>query len=419
MGAKGIIEFLIANSKDWLRALHARESKKTLKQATIFPSVHDILAKIQKFCTEKHICLFEEPVKTLKVTAVIAKPEVRVVGDVFIKQKISEITKCKPKTVVKKGTVAVTFSKWTVDEPEFPPLELSKSVHSDVTETLDFGKIVKERSLKSTLDTIDNRSQNQTNQDISSINIDQGSQPEHLGEKSNNIVFNGQNGKNVQRIEVKNLECSDQQISKLKGHLEKTVEDNQRDSIVTDIEVTKDRNSKSLTKNKNKPETFRSQKPSNSHNNSPSRKKNEDSSHNIESIKSSVDKKLNFKDDVSTTESLLTSNLKGSDIDDYISKNQECLTELDIKILESINKSQISFDRSSSRYQFVNETQRAEEQKLKQCHKFSNLIFSFLDENPLKIEDVITDPDRQNKPCTKEFRLFDQSYSLVIPKRST
>ena len=59
MGSKGIIEFLVATSRDWLKNLHAEEAKRKIKPVAIFPNLGEIFAKIQKCCTEKQIVLFE------------------------------------------------------------------------------------------------------------------------------------------------------------------------------------------------------------------------------------------------------------------------------------------------------------------------------------------------------------------------
>jgi hypothetical protein len=414
MGAKGIIEFLIENSKEWLRALHAKESKKKYKIATVFPSIHEILVKIQNYCKEKHVYIFGESEKTSKIAPVVIKSDIKIIGNVVIKPRISDISKGKQSNNVKKGSVAISFSKWTVEEPEFPPLELSKSVQSDPRESLDFEKIVFERSYKSTFDTIDNRSRHQTNPEFSSINIEERSQSDTICANSLNCAaVKNEGSKNLENKDLKDNEGT----NKLTPEGEVDFQENEQDSREVDLDVSKDRNSKSLTKNKDKPEISKLQKASNSHNNSPARRKNGDNSQKIESKKSSIDKKLNFKDEASTSESILNSNFKGSDIESYIAKNQECLTELDIKILESMNKSQISFDRACSRYQFVSESQIFEEQKPKDCHRFSNLVFSFLEENPLRIKDVRIDQISQSDTSSNQFRLFGQSYSFALPKR--
>jgi len=415
ISAKGIIDYLVLNSKDWLKTVFADEAKRKTKLSSIFPSVGDVLAKIQKYCAEKQIVIFEVAPKL----PLNSQPTVKTVAQPIQKStKGFEVAKSKMKTVTKKGTVAVTCAKWTVDEHEFPPLETSKSAQNDKSEPLDFDKIVLERSLKSTIDTVDNKSAKLAQENCSNTVNCQQSNSEHGVDKSLNGFANDQF-----KQDLNESEHSQDKSSQLKIALKNERKISESFEL-SQVENQKERNSKSLRKNNQRTESPKQQKSSSSHHNSPIKKKSADGSSDFVSNKTSIDRQSNCKsekDQISTFDISDCSNLKNSDIEGYIEKHQDCLTELDIKILESMNKCYTNFERCTSRYNFVTDgavEKDEKEEKLKQCQKFSNLIFSFLHENPLEVISPKTE-DRQTEPSSKEFRLFDQSYTLVIPKKST
>lgn len=402
----------MVNSREWLKALFAEESKRKSKITSIFPSVSDVLAKIQKYCAEKQNVVFEVAPKLPQNSLPTAKT---VVQSVKKPSKGSEVAKTKMKTVAKKGTVAVTCAKWTVDENEFPPLETSKSTQNERSEPLDFDKIVLERSLKSTIDTVENKSSKLAQENCSNTMNCQQSVSEHAVDKSLNGFANDQF-----KQELNESEYSQDQTSQIK-----TVLKNERkisESFeLSQVDNQKERNSRSLRKNNQRAESPKQQKSSSSHQNSPIKKKSADGCSDFVSNKTSIDRQSNCrseKDQISTFDISDCSNLKNSDIEGYIEKHQDCLTELDIKILESMNKCYTNFERCKSRYNFASDGSVVKEEKLKQCQKFSNLIFSFLQDNPLEAVSQKTE-DRQSEQSCKQFRLFNQSYTLVIPKKLT
>jgi hypothetical protein len=412
ISAKGIIDFLVLGSKDWLNKLFADEAKRRPKLNPVFSSVSEVLTKIQKHCAEKQIAIFDVATKLPPNNQPTAKP---VVQSLQPQIKAPEVVKPKAKPVAKKVTVAITCAKWTADEQEFPPLESSKSSHNDKTELLDFDKIVLERSLKSTIDTVENKSAKLAQENCSNTINCQQSNSEQAVDKSLNGFHNDQFKQNLNESE-KSQDKNSQHKLALKN--ERKISESFE---LSQVENQRDRSSRSVRKHNQRAESPKQQKSSSSHQNSPIKKKTADGSSDFVSNKTSIDRHSNTKsekDQISTFDVSDCSNLKTSDIEEYIEKHQDCLTNLDIKILESMNKCNSNFERCTSRYNFASDKSPSKEEKLKQCQKFSNLIFSFLLNNPL--EDAANRTEhRQSEPGSKEFRLFDQSYTLVIPKKST
>jgi hypothetical protein len=420
MNSKSIIDFLVSSSKEWIKSLHSQEACRKSQINSIFPSLKEIFRKIQNYCSEKQIDFFEMAPKFPKITEQPAKIVVHPSNEASLRlSNVSESSQTnKSKIATKKTATTISRAKWNTDEPDFPPLTVSNKIQTEKIELLDFNKNVLERSSKSTKDTNEQKDLKiKEESHLNTLSI-QRTHSELAPKKSfqeNRTDFTEPIAscidavKNEASLDVKaittagkHIELSDTQIINGLNH---------------------ESNGASISKTANsdlrKTERKANCDPSDFHRNSKIKQKNTETPSkftNQENVAEDAVKLSSAPDLMSTTEKTIS--LENSDIEEYIKTNHQCLTNLDIKILESMNKCYNKFERPSSRYNFVNTPESGEQQKWKQCQEFSNLIFSFLNENPLKAT-FQANIHRQSAPEFSEFRLFDQSYTLDIPRKSS
>ena len=425
-----MIDHLINFSKDWLKEKLQEESRNKNTMKSIFPNLAFIFSKIQKFCSEKQIVLFDfpkiipPPVKTGKEMCPIQK-----------KESATMVKKC-----TKRRINFVSTAKWDSEQLTFPPLQAARSVHIDCTEKLDFEKIVMERSLKSTVDTNENKSVLPTIDHASNTFACEMKNSENLDNQSISALH--KENRALPRVDDKELlsksNLTFQNDRKNSGSFEKIDVSN----IKVHFENPKDRNSKSANKSndvksgksKTKNETQKKSKAALQHSSPPKKKANDQldcldankTSIEVNKITKSEDNKKNNRstknDDLSTFTSdiVLDNGQKHSKIEHFIEENHDGLTNLDLMILNSMNKCYTVFERSTSRYNFVKDAENQESSdKIHPCQKFTNLIQSFLEEdNPLSKSGEAHTSQNDEQP-TKCFRLFDQSYTLKLARHTS
>ena len=397
---------------------------------TIFPNLPFILAKIHKFCVERHIVLFDAP----KVAHPIAKAK-----------ETQLIQKKEPVVAVKKCTKRkinfVSTAKWETDELSFPPLHCSQASHDNISDNGQADKNVTEKSLKSTLDTNENKSVIPTTENRSITFVGDQKNSEIMENKSQTIP--NDYIQSIPCVEEKDLLSKSNLTSVIERKNSGSFENLKVEDIKSHFENHKDRNSKSAHKgkgkqiNKTKSKNESQKRPKHSdhqHDSSPKKKANE-CTESLHLNKTSIEMNKSAKsesgrkttdhtenDELSTfaSDAVLDYPIKVGKAEHYIEENLDGLTNLDLMILTSMNKCYPTFERSTSRYNFVKDSENSDiDKKMHQCQKFTSLIQSFLDdENPLSKSSDSTTKKAEEGP-TKEFRLFDQSYTLQIGKKSS
>lgn len=103
---------------------------------------------------------------------------------------------------------------------------------------------------------------------------------------------------------------------------------------------------------------------------------------------------------------------RSSLINQYIEQHDSELTSMDRLILDSMCRCFTVLERSTSRYNFAKGDGEADS-GMKDCQRFKGLINSFLEGSGHTLG-----PSRSPEESkSEEFRLFDQTYTLRVPKR--
>lgn len=394
------MDAMIRQSKDWLKTLHMEDSRKRYRIQTAFPSVRDVLNKIRSYCSSINLHILDVTQKVAKI-ATQAKPTT--ISETTLRAKDVESNTSKPKALTKARTMPRTLAKWDDDnELEFPALITSKSNHHDSQMRTEAEKTHTGHSCKSTMETIDIKEE--ATKSVSEVFVSLIVCNEDATHQSSNKMTSTRSHGNIssksdhedsesQKAIFKNSKGFDGLITQ--GHKELSIGH-------------KERSSKSAEKESILLRSPKSQKSLHCSGTKQIEKKLKESDGKFSLNKTSIDRLATaFVScaDVSEFELDLNSSTRPTVPLGSLNCRQKDLTNLDIKILETMEKFQKTFERKTSRYKFAAtegiEVSSAEE----------SLIESFLEIDLMDVKHSVP-THKQTTHDLKEFRLFNQSYTL-------
>ncbi len=393
---------LLRQSKDWLRLLHTEDLRKRYRVQSVFPSIREILNRIHSYCLSINIHIFDATTKTTVQikTATTGSPTIAT------KAKDTEDPFSKPKQLTKARTMPISLAKWENDtEMEFPALTTSKSNKPDSQPKTEIERTHVLHSCKSTMDTIDIKEE--ANKSNSEICIPTTHTKDDAIQRSSNKITSTRSHDD---ISLKNARENSQE-EKFLLKTSKGSDNLMVPGYKEHCTIHKERNTKSAEK-----ETFLLRSPKSQGSQhfdglSLIERKSKEFDSKLLINKTSIDRPTlenHSPNDISLFDLGMPSEAESLIFRSSHSTRHKGLTYQDIIILETMDKCQTTLDRKTSRYKFASIDANPSQE---------SLIHSFFETDPISTKNNIS-AFKKSTEDLREFRLFDQSYSLLRLKKS-